>query len=89
MTFPYRTTENLVFCFPPILLAATNSLSDASFVAPYKLIGLAALSVDNAIIFSTPLLIEAVITFCAPLMLVLMHSIGLYSAAVTCLIAAA
>ena len=32
-----------------MLLAATKSLSDASLVAPYRLIGLAALSVDSAI----------------------------------------
>ena len=37
---------------PARLLAATNSLSDTSLVAPYRLIGLAALSVDRAITFS-------------------------------------
>ena len=32
-----------------MLFAAVNNLSDASLVAPYKLMGLAALSVDKAI----------------------------------------
>ena len=36
-----------------MLFAATNILSDASLVAPYKLIGLAALSVERAITFET------------------------------------
>ena len=39
---------------PRILLAAANNLSDASFVAPYKLIGAHALSVDNATTSFTP-----------------------------------
>ena len=46
-TFPYLTTENLASLLPAILLAATKSLSEASFVAPYKFIGFAALSVEG------------------------------------------
>ena len=34
-TLPYLTTENRVRCPPAMLFAATNSLSDASLVAPY------------------------------------------------------
>ena len=48
MTLPYRTSENRSCRPPTILLAATNNLSEQSFVAPYRLIGAAALSVDNA-----------------------------------------
>ena len=33
-----------------MLFAATNILSDASLVAPYKLIGLAALSVERQLL---------------------------------------
>ena len=62
-TLPYLTTANLVFCFPTTLLAATKSLSEASLVAPYKLIGFAALSVESAIIDLTLLLVAALITF--------------------------
>ena len=48
ITFPYRTTENLI-CFSPfILFAAIKSLSEVNFVAPYKLIGAHALSVESA-----------------------------------------
>ena len=72
-----------------MLLAATKILSDASFVAPYRLMGVAALSVESAMTFSTPSSIAAVITFSAPWMFVLMHSRGLYSAAGTCFSAAA
>ena len=36
---------------PLMLFAATNNLSEVSFVAPYKLIGLLALSVDKATTF--------------------------------------
>ena len=45
-TLPYRTTENLIGLFPLILLAAMNNLSEVNFVAPYKLIGAQAFSVD-------------------------------------------
>ena len=48
ITFPYLTTENLVLCFPDKLLAAINNLSEHNLVAPYKFIGLAALSVERA-----------------------------------------
>ncbi len=37
------------------LFAATNNLSDVSFVAPYKLIGEEALSVDKATTLETEL----------------------------------
>ena len=40
-----------------------NSLSETSLVAPYKLIGAAALSVLNAITFFTPEAKDASITF--------------------------
>ncbi len=70
-------------------MPATNNLSLASFVAPYKLIGFAALSVDNATTFLTPASIAASITFSAPIIFVLIASKGLYSAATTCLDAAA
>ncbi|MNP72738.1 hypothetical protein D3C76_1693470 [compost metagenome] len=64
-------------------------MSDASLVAPYRLIGLLALSVDNATTRLMPLSMHASIRFMAPLMLVLMHSNGLYSAVGTILVAAA
>jgi len=48
ITFPYRTTENVIGLAPRILFAAINNLSEASLVAPYKLIGAAALSVERA-----------------------------------------
>jgi hypothetical protein len=58
-------------------------------VAPYRLIGLEALSVESATTFCTPALMQASITFCDPLMLVATYSEGLYSAVSTCLRAAA
>ena len=88
-TFPYLTTENLVLFLPVILFAATKSLSDVNLVAPYKLIGSAALSVDNAITLSTSFFIAQSITFCAPLIFVLINSHGLYSAVLICFRAAA
>ena len=66
-----------------------NNLSETSLVAPYKFTGLTALSVDNAIIFLTLLSIAAFMIFSAPCILVLIASIGLYSAAGICLRAAA
>ena len=48
---------------PAILLALINSLSDASLVAPYKLIGELALSVLNAKTFSILFLILPVLRF--------------------------
>ena len=49
ISIPY----NGKFCSitPAKLLAAMNSLSEQSLVAPYRLDGLAALSVDSAITF--------------------------------------
>ena len=70
-------------------LLATKSLSDANLLAPYKLIGLLALSVESATTFLTLLSIAASITFIAPLTLVLIHSKGLYSAVGTIFVAAA
>ncbi|MNR28144.1 hypothetical protein D3C85_1454550 [compost metagenome] len=64
-------------------------MSDASFVAPYRLIGLLALSVESATTPFTPLSMHASIRFIAPLMLVFTHSNGLYSAVGTILVAAA
>ena len=58
-------------------------------MAPYKFIGLQALSVDKATTFFTLFIIEALITFSAPTMFVLMHSSGLISAVGTILVAAA
>ena len=60
-----------------------------SFVAPYRFVGLTALSVLSAIVSGTPLSIAAEITFWAPMMLVWTASNGLYSHAGTCLSAAA
>jgi len=79
-TFPYLTTPKDVSCEPEYELPATNSLSDANFVAPYKLIGELALSVERAITFLTFLSIAASIRFIAPIILVFTHSKGLYSA---------
>ena len=61
-----------------MLFDEMNSLSETSLVAPYKLIGAAALSVLNAITFFTPQAKDASITFCAPLIFVLIASSGLY-----------
>ena len=66
-----------------------NSLSETRLVAPYKLIGLAALSVESAITFLTLFSIQQLIKFWAPKILVLITSCGLYSAIGTCFIAAA
>jgi nucleoside-diphosphate-sugar epimerase len=60
-----------------------------TIVAPYKLMGDAALSVDSATIVFTPVSMAASITFSAPITLVWMNSMGLYSAAGTCFRAAA
>ena len=46
-TLPYLTTENLMSLFPTKLFAATNSLSDANFEAPYKLTGVTAVTPVN------------------------------------------
>ncbi|MNT50090.1 hypothetical protein D3C72_1869910 [compost metagenome] len=89
ITLPYLTTENLRSRDPLILLAAINNLSEHNLVAPYKFIGAAALSVERATTFFTPLAIAASITFSAPSIFVFIHSIGLYSAAGTCFNAAA
>ena len=48
-TLPYLTTENIEPFFSKSFADIIN-LSAASFVAPYKLTGLHALSVDNPII---------------------------------------
>ena len=74
---------------PTYALLETNNLSETNLVAPYKLIGLTALSVERATIFFTPLSIDASITFLAPSMFVFTASIGLYSAIGTCFNAAA
>ena len=36
-TFPYLTTENLVFDFPTILFAETKSLSEHNFIATIQI----------------------------------------------------
>ena len=51
ITLPYLTTENFIGFAPRILFAAINNLSEASFVAPYRFIGAAALSVESATTF--------------------------------------
>src|SRR5690606_41195644 len=48
ITLPYRTTEKRVPCSPEYELEATNNLSEASLVAPYRLTGELALSVERA-----------------------------------------
>ena len=70
-------------------MAAINNLSEHNFVAPYKFIGAAALSVERAITFLTSVDIEASIIFWAPIIFVLTNSPGLYSAVGTCFNAAA
>ena len=65
---------------PRILFAAIKSLSEVSLVAPYRLIGAHALSVDSATTFETLESKDAFITFSAPPILVLTHSSGLYYA---------
>ena len=89
ITLPYLTTEKRTSREPFMLLAATNNLSLHNLVAPYRLIGAAALSVDNATTCLTPESKAALITFSAPITLVFIHSMGLYSAAGTCFRAAA
>ena len=89
-TFPYLTTEKIVSFFSGTkLFEDINNLSEHSFVAPYKLIGEQALSVDKAITFFTLFCIAASITFWAPTIFVLINSKGLYSAVSTCFKAAA
>ena len=51
ITFPYRTTENFINLLPLIPFAAMNNLSEVNLVAPYKLMGAQALSVDKATTF--------------------------------------
>ena len=79
----------MVLWVPAYALPETKSLSDASLVAPYRFMGLLALSVDNATTDLTPQSMQASIRFIAPLILVLTHSNGLYSAVGTILVAAA
>ena len=79
ITLPYLTTQNLVFLFLTSKFAEINSLSDASLDAPYKFIGLDALSVDKATTFFTLFSIHASITFRAPITLVFIHSDGFSS----------
>ena len=85
LTFPYLTTEKMV-------LGLGNKYflpkpSEINLVAPYKLDGLHALSVDKATIFFTPLSI-ATSTSSLPSILVFMHS-RTYSDLGTIFIAAA
>ena len=72
-----------------MLVFADISLSEANFVAPYRFIGLDALSVDNATTFLILFNFAALITLIAPFILVLIHSSGLNSADKTILVAAA
>ena len=65
---------------PAEILAAINNLSEVNLVAPYKLIGAQALSVDKATTLVTLDSKAALITFSAPPIFVFTHSSGLYSA---------
>jgi hypothetical protein len=78
ITFPYLTVLRIIFFSPTILFADEINLSATNFVAPYKLIGEAALSVDRDITFSTLLWIAALIIFSVPIIFVLINSPGLY-----------
>ena len=89
MFFPYRTTAKRVLCDPEYELPATNNLSAANLLAPYRFVGLLALSVESATTRFIPLSIQASMTFIAPMTFVLMHSNGLYSAVGTIFVAAA
>ena len=53
ITLPYLTIEKVISFAPVKLFAEENNLSEQSFVAPYRFIGAAALSVDNATTFLT------------------------------------
>ena len=66
ITFPYLTKLKRVPFGPEREFAFTNNFSAQSLVAPYKFIGLQALSVDRAITFLIPHLIAADIIHCAP-----------------------
>ncbi len=88
-TFPYLTILNFVEFFPAIAFASINIFSAQSFVAPYKFIGLTALSVERAITFFTLLSIAAETILLDPVIFVLINSRGLYSAIGTCFKAAA
>ena len=66
-----------------------ESLSAANFVAPYKFIGLDALSVDKATILEIFLSIATSIRFMHPNIFVFTASKGLYSAVGTIFVAAA
>ena len=66
-----------------------NNLSEANFVAPYKFVGLQALSVDRAITFLILFFKDKSIILEAPIIFVLIHSIGFSSAVVTIFKAAA
>ena len=63
ITFPYLTIENFVFILPDNKFAETKSLSAANLDAPYKLIGLTALSVDKAKTFLLYLLLKLLLYF--------------------------
>ena len=69
-TLPYRTTENRVPLLPDRLLDEITILSEANLLAPYKFIGLAALSVERAITRLTLFCSAAFTTFSAPMTLV-------------------
>ena len=71
------------------MLPRVKILSAVSFVAPYRLIGEDALSVDSATTRFTPASMAASTTFCEPSTLVFTNSKGLYSPVSTCLSAAA
>src|SRR5882724_11492405 len=88
-TFPYLAQLNRVAFDPAYAFACTNIFSAHSFVAPYKLTGLTALSVLKATTRLTPQSIAASITLRPPIILVWIASNVLYSHAGTCFSAAA
>ena len=81
---PYRTQDNRVADCDAYALPWTMIFSWHSLVAPYRLTGLTALSVDSAMTRATPVSIAASTTCCAPSTFVCTASNGLYSHAGTC-----
>ena len=66
-----------------------NIIFHLAAIVPTKIVKKEPKKANKVNYLGTKILIDELITFSAPCMLVLMHSIGLYSAAGTCLSAAA
>ena len=77
-----------IFCTKGNKTTASSKMLH-NFVAPYRLIGDEALSVDRATTFLTPASMAASMTFWLPITFVFTNSKGLYSALSTCFRAAA